>query len=363
MTKVFRLKVLGADRGDCLWVEYGPEESPYRILVDGGPRSTFKRLKPLLEEVRGDTPSHELLVVTHIDDDHIAGCLEVLKDPDLAAQFEHIWFNGYADLLPPQDGAEEAFGPVQGEKLTAAIRACELPWNEHFSPLPVALDRKGRPMEIQLNGGAVVTVLSPTLESLAKLEPVWASVVQRAGLVPGMAAEQEAQEQVIEDDEEALGGIDVESLANARTGEDKSEANGSSIALLITYEGKSMLLGADAHPSVLLSGIRAYAKDLPLKVDLFKLPHHGSRANVTTELLDAVDTGVVVFSSNGDQHSHPNPEAVARVVKRYEGGVELCFNYLGKFTSDWNDATLRDRWGYKVRYGKDDKGLTLDLLP
>ena len=121
MGNVFRMHVLGADYGDCLWVDYGDANAPHRILVDAGTPATFSRLKPCLEQVRGATPSHELLLITHIDEDHIGGGLNVLYAPKLAAQFKNIWFNGRRHLL--EAAKEEDFGAVQGEKLTAAILA------------------------------------------------------------------------------------------------------------------------------------------------------------------------------------------------------------------------------------------------
>jgi len=43
----------------------------------------------------------------------------------------------------------------------------------------------------------------------------------------------------------------IEDLADVEFVEDDKEPNGSSIALLVEFEGKSLLLAGDAHPSVL----------------------------------------------------------------------------------------------------------------
>ena len=175
MTKIFRMQVLGADYGDCLWVEYGDAASPYRILIDGGTPGTFNRLKPYLESVRLAVPSHELLVITHIDEDHIGGGLRLLDDPDVAEQFKSVWFNGRRHLVSATE--EEDFGAVQGEKLTAAILARGLPWNAHFNGKAVVRDEGGIPVVAMLEGGAKVPALGLAPRSHT-LEPTRCSPAQ-----------------------------------------------------------------------------------------------------------------------------------------------------------------------------------------
>jgi len=54
--------------------------------------------------------------------------------------------------------------------------------------------------------------------------------------------------------------------------------------------------------------------------------HHGSRANVTQELMRAVQAEHYVFSTNGAIFNHPNDEAVARVIVGSKRPT-LWFNY------------------------------------
>ncbi|WP_288251609.1 MBL fold metallo-hydrolase [uncultured Hydrogenophaga sp.] len=356
MSNIFRMHVLGADHGDCLWIEYGASIAPHRVLIDAGTPGTFERLKPYLEKVRSNAPSHELLVITHVDDDHIGGCLKVLSDPEISAQFRNIWFNGYDHLA--QLAQDESFGAVQGERLTQAVIDRKIPWNVHFGNEAVVRDKDDLPVTVELQGGAKVTVLGPSRAKLEKLLPHWRKVVTDAGLVPGGVSRPEPESE----DEEAFGRIDIEDMARTESKDDTAVANGSSIALLIQYEGRSFLLAADSHPEDLLAGIKAFTGGKRLSVDVFKLPHHGSKGNVTAELLDAVDTNVVVFSSSGARFRHPDKEAVARVIKRYKPNVKLCFNYESDYTSIWRDATLQKEWGYQVEYGTNDIGISIHLL-
>ena len=72
--------------------------------------------------------SFELLVVTHVDSDHIAGVLELLRDEAIGATFGEVWFNAWRHLQE----ALEGLGPVEGELLTQTILARDLAWNDAF---------------------------------------------------------------------------------------------------------------------------------------------------------------------------------------------------------------------------------------
>ena len=73
---MFRLEMLPARYGDCIWIEYG-EDPVRRILIDGGAPGVYKRtLKPRLKQLSDEERKFELLVVTHVDYDHIRGVLQ-----------------------------------------------------------------------------------------------------------------------------------------------------------------------------------------------------------------------------------------------------------------------------------------------
>ncbi|MDT0407053.1 hypothetical protein RM528_35025, partial [Streptomyces sp. DSM 41635] len=148
---------------------------------------------------------------------------------------------------------------------------------------------------IELPGGAAVHLLSPTGQKLKKMASEWRSVVTAAGLVPGEGTPLEARTPPIRHREvpplsDTLTDQILRTMATASSA-DNSEANGSSIAFIVEYEGRRALLGADAHSDVLVQSLHKYATTVGeerVRLDLVKLPHHGSRANVTAELIDAI---------------------------------------------------------------------------
>lgn len=70
---------------------------------------------------------------------------------------------------------------------------------------------------------------------------------------------------------------DLEMLAETNSSIDRSHVNGSNIALLLEYNGCRIALSGDAFESDLVDGLAAVRNGVPIAVDAFKLPHHGSK--------------------------------------------------------------------------------------
>jgi hypothetical protein len=359
MTTTCRIDMLPARQGDCLWIEYGDPQQPHRLLIDGGTTGTYEELRRRLLALPADQRSFELLIVTHVDSDHIGGVLELLSQTDSPVSFGDIWFNGWRHL--PGSGFEE-FGPVQGEKLTRRLERPDLPWNERFEAHPVViLDADPLPTRV-LPGGMELTLLSPETEQLVALRPVWEEACKEAGLDPSHTP---APPEEVPAGFEVFGPPDVETLASAPFDGDDSEANGSSIAILAEFDGKRMLLAGDAYADVLLESIQRLVgpgEDDRLELDAFKLPHHGSKANVNRTILDRIKCARYLFSTNGAYHRHPDREAVARVIKFGGPDPELVFNYRTEFNRIWDSTLLMEQHHYRVSYpGTGEEGQAIDL--
>jgi len=347
---LFRTHLLPAGHGDCIVIEYGPPAQPHRILIDGGTQGTWKRLKEFIQALPKQARKFELLVVTHVDADHIAGALGIFDGSVEGLEFDDIWFNGWRHLSELEEQ-----GPVQGEKLTSLLWPRMDRWNKAFGGKAVVVPETGDLPTVTLPGGMKLTLLSPTRAKLQALRPEWKKKCQEAGLDPQVKPPEHPQGL------EPMGAINVDNLAAEPFVEDPEEPNGSSIAFLAEFKGKKVLFGADAHPSVLMKSI-ARLPGGKVQVDAFKLPHHGSKKNVSTELLNLVQTNRYLFSTNGSYFKHPSREAVARVIHRRVPGCELRFNYKSAYTQVWDSESLRQKWGFATSYpASDDAGDTLEL--
>jgi hypothetical protein len=253
------------------------------LLVDGGTGAptTTRRLGQRIADRLGPDHPAALVVVTHVDADHITGVLDLLEAPGGDPPFAEVWFNGWEHLAP---GVR---GPVQGERLGAAIRRRRLPWNAAFDGKAVVVPADGPLPVVELPGGLRLTLLSPSPTQLAALQPVWEREVRDAGLVPGAPPRSAPAAPEVRE-----GPLDPERLAARRFSEDASEANGSSIAFLAEHDGASVLFTGDAFAGVLAWSLRRLAAERGTRrvpVDALKLPHHGSRNNLSPELLEVLD--------------------------------------------------------------------------
>ncbi|HEY8093901.1 MAG TPA: hypothetical protein VID93_08950 [Acidimicrobiales bacterium] len=351
------LDVLPAAHGDALIVTYGRPGNTHRILIDGGPAGTYANgLRAYLEAMDPEDRRFELAIVSHVDTDHIDGALKLMRDDELGLAIADIWFNGWPQLeaLAPK---EEDRGGLQGEYLTELLTG--RPWNTAFSGGP-ALGDLDHP--VKLPGGAELTVLSPTTGKLAVLAKDWVGTVTKAGFKPGDGA---AVAKRLSDGtryappqtaaERSRGADDGERGGGSKLGTDQAPANGSSIAVLLTYEGKQLLLGADAHAGVLtaaLTALAARAGTPTVEIDLFKLAHHGSAGNITRELLDLVTCSRFVVSTNGDHFNHPDAETIEVLGRPGAAPLPIVyFNYLSDTTKAWSDPATQQRVGISAVFG------------
>ena len=96
-----KIHFIKAMSGDSFLLEFSDKNC---ILIDCGYRSTYEmELKPLLCELNSKGCRISLLVVTHMDEDHIGGAIALIEDngnsntPNIIA-IDDIWFNGIFDV-------------------------------------------------------------------------------------------------------------------------------------------------------------------------------------------------------------------------------------------------------------------------
>jgi len=98
-----KVKFLKASKGDCFIISFKDENNMNRnILIDGGMEETYYdsvnnrdgELKLEIERIRKDNEKVDLLILTHIDNDHILGLLNWIKlDSEAYKLIGKVWFN------------------------------------------------------------------------------------------------------------------------------------------------------------------------------------------------------------------------------------------------------------------------------
>jgi hypothetical protein len=363
---VFRIELLPAAHGDSIWIEYGDADRPRRIVIDGGPAPTyeqglFARLRRLKKDDRID-----LFVVTHIDSDHIDGAVILLQHAaDSGIRFGEIWFNAWAQL---EGEAPDTFQPLQGEFLGALLNRPGMReiWNTRTKHKAIVVPESGPLPAWDLPDHARLTLLSPGPAQVKRLRARWSS----------------AMRDFCGDTAEALRRLEARReyrppppppvFGGTTLGGDRSVANGSSIAFLLEHDGARCVFAGDAFPRVLAGSLRRHAEALspgraaPIRLDAFKLPHHGSLGNVSEELLATVTCTRWLVSTNGAVFGHPNLETAQLIAEQAPGSEFLC-NYKSATTVAFADRGKKPRW--RTSYPGDGAvagdagGIALDLFP
>ena len=208
---MFRIEMLPAEQGDALWIEYGPEARPHRVLIDGGVRKTATLIGARIAELPKPDRQFDLLIVTHIDSDHIGGVPKLLANPPPGLRFDDVWFNAWRHLQPDQLGA------VEGEIVSAQLDRSGWNWNAAFDGKAVVVAATGKLPRRTLPGGMTLTLLSPTRERLDVLRTEWKKVVEAAGLETGVQDEALAEAARRRGIPDLLGDrLDVDELAAAK---------------------------------------------------------------------------------------------------------------------------------------------------
>ena len=322
----FQLKVLQAGHGDSIAIKIEHEGQLKNILIDGGPASAFvtgnqpMAIKEYLDETVEAGEFIDLLVLTHIDDDHVGGLLAGFEDSDyLAKMTKKIWFNSgrlifeyFKCQFIKENAQYQEFEPdTSEEKKTSVSQGIEFEkFIQELGTWQRELIKVDQTRKIL---GCTFTILSPTDAKLNKLLYKW---------------EKESEELLTSPRENDYSYSIDELITNDKFRGDQSIHNGSSIAFLLSYKDASILFLGDAHASVIIKSLKdlGYSKENKLKLSYVKVSHHGSKANTNKQLLELLDCNNFIISTDGTMHNLPNKVTLARIVNEFPYAI-LLFNY------------------------------------
>lgn len=322
-----KIKSLKAFNGDAILITFKEKGNERNILIDGGMPATYVQkgkngkpeygeLKTTIDEIRLRNEKIDLLVLTHVDDDHIGGVLQWFeKDKEAHKIIGQVWFNSgrlISEYFDEQEIVENLLEIPNERTLTSIGQGVK--FEEYIEENGIWDKRIVVALEYFDYLGITFKVLSPSPDKLKLLLGKW---------------EKEKPESLDtsadkNDYELSL----AEHIKKDKFNEDTSVHNGSSIAFIMTYEKKNFVFLADAHPTVVVNSLKAfgYSKKRPLKAELVKISHHGSKANNNIEMLELIKSSKYLISTNGDKHAHPNKQLLARLAS-VNDNCEIYFNY------------------------------------
>lgn len=347
---LFTLEPLQAGEGDCLLLHWGTAAQPKLAVIDGGPGTIWETsLLPRLEEIVDnrdlDQLAIDLVIVSHVDNDHIVGIkklfrrlkteiVQVLPADQRLFAVNRLWHNTFNDVLDDvldsyyqtltaglQANVGGAPNPVLEASLAQAYQdrhgasAEEAADVAHDVALILAGHGEARELRdnhaFLRNAGQIAALNSPFVKNgqptLITAEGTPAPLAF-AGLTIKVIGPLEAEIQALQAEFDAFiqaKGLTVEAMLAAYS--DTSVPNLSSIVCLIEKDGKRILLTGDARGDKIRKGLEnaGLLVDGQLFVDVLKVPHHGSDRNLAQDFFDMVAADTYVLSGNG---KHGNPE-------------------------------------------------------
>jgi beta-lactamase superfamily II metal-dependent hydrolase len=340
---VFQLEAVQANDGDCLLLHYdaGPEAG--LILIDGGSSGVYRKfLGPRLRQVRGSNSvlNLRLVIVSHIDADHITGILDFFKElselqndgKPLPFEVESLWHNSFGGLVGTRAAAQSAIVsaalggdttslPDLQEKVRAVVAsvqqgndlrlaAARLTMINAEADADLILAPRSGKCQYRIAPDLTFSILGPHQAELDKLEDAWKKAKARCKARPKTYEQSVAADYL-----------------------NRTVPNLSSIVILVTKKernGKTrrMLLTGDAGGDLILKALKRQ-KLLDAKgkihVDLLKIQHHGSKHSTDAQFFRSVTADRYVISGNG-KHGIPHRETLTWLSQSRHN--EACDIYM-----------------------------------
>lgn len=360
-----KLTVFQSSKGDCLLLESADGR---RVLIDGGMAASYRgHAAATLGALREAGERLDLIYVSHIDEDHISGVLE-LMDAELdwrvhdfqldsgnaghrppkrprPPEIGELWHNAFSDLVPANSGAitdllamtaavldfgSEAEDPERAERhrelATSVSQGIRLSRRVGSEQLKVPLNRAfGGKLALVRDGQAPIalgslelTVIGPFADDLDVLRDEWNDWLRKN------RAKVEKARARMRVDVERLGVSEIELLQAAlesRAAElgDRRKVTAPNLAslMLLVDEGDStVLLTGDGHATDILKGLEHAGRldaEGAIHVDVLKVQHHGAEFNITPEFCRRLTADHYVFCGNGAHHN-PDLRALEAVL-------------------------------------------------
>ena len=354
-----KVRVFQSDKGDCLLVT---SRAGANVLVDGGMADAFiAHVQPFLGEMAAAGKQLDLVYVSHIDQDHIAGVLKLLdhtmvwrvhdfrkakglstkepmvpRMPDVKA----IWHNAFSmvigetpsaaeDLLAQSSGllalsSDDAWSNIAAShqelaySISEAIRVSRriaadqlsIPLNSAFAGRLILVRE---PAAVAMSvGGMDIRVVGPFAQDVENLKKEWnAWLRQNKAMVASLRTKAKEDAAKIGQSSDSLASALDIYLKQLGDREAVTAPNLASVMLLVEEEGKRLLLTGDGHARDIVAGLEHHGvltAGQPLHLDVLKFQHHGSEHNVNRAFCERVFADHYIFCGNG---KHENPDLAA----------------------------------------------------
>lgn len=271
MSRSMKIYAYNAGKGDCVRVVVGS----HNIFIDTGVTRFGETFRSICDEIIASGDSLDLLVLTHVDDDHIGGVLHLLR---------HGWKS-----------------PFKQVRMNVAAKVTQ------NSPLSTAQNNE---VYKRLNDQGVTVLPMMAGDEITidevKILTLWPKTfyVQDRTNAP-LAFRRDY-------------GMPLSDLALAPIrAKDTSINNRNSVVFTLTYEDHNLLFTGDAWGTDIIESVEASEFQ---EFDIVKLPHHGAVGNLAEEFPKYISCSNFMICTDG--RMHPDKQTIAKLMSWY-GAVTI----------------------------------------
>lgn len=389
------LKTFQVANGDCIFFTLKEIDKQFAIMIDCG------RYTPQIKDyIEKQLKKHiDLLIVTHIDADHIEGVTKMLTEmPDLS--IGEIWFNSYMrsnneGALPLSEKQIQCLKRLYG-KIPQVVDVLDTKVNaEHAMTLSETIlanpkwEKVWRREQIDTsiedyplcnNMFGKLKILSPTQKDLKNLDKEFLALFYEFfyGEHPNNNLDKDATifELILRvaQENDTIDWIESEQIASQILDEQViiayrdnktsplTPANKASIAFVWELDEHKVLFLGDASPDVVSKSLNRLYGSNPISFDAVKVSHHGSAHSTTIKMMKKIDSPHFFFTGGGG-NKRPHIEAISRIICRplqQEGTSRMLhFNYKNEWTEGLEKDELQQKFCYSIDYNTNE--LTYEL--
>ncbi len=297
------------------------------FVLDGGNLSSGAALVKHITEIY-KTDSVERAILTHPDADHASGLRTVIKELKIGKIWMHRPWDHWKDLkdsVIDSRVTERSFANRLREAYNYAHEIEQLALQK-TPAIPIYPPHQGNYYHI--GDEKLISILGPGKEfylSLVEESEKNPHLQGGSSGTPGFRSS--ASKRLVNED------MSFESENLLEDAGNTSPENNMSLILLLTVAGKKMLFTGDVGTMGLYKAIYyAVENNINLKdLDMFQVPHHGSRHNLSKGILENIkgEYGFISCAQNSDRHpsSIVTNALLRRGIKPYSTkGKGLCWH-------------------------------------
>lgn len=299
--------------GDAIAIRFGHyKDSKWNnqkvFVIDGGNSESGSALVSHIKNVY-KTNKVDRIFLTHPDADHASGLRNVIEE----LQVEKIWmhrpwkyWNDLKDSIVDGRITKNSFSERMREAYQFAHDIEQLAIQKK-----IEIHQPKQGTYYHIDNEKIITVLGPS-------KNLYLNLIQCSGKTPDMGINQ-TKSFSISQKKYVYENLDFNTEHLSETYESTSPENDMSLVMLLTVANARILLTGDAGCKGLSDAIE-YARINSIDLDnlnIFHIPHHGSRHNLTKSILKSIKSEIAMIScAKKGEPNHPSKLVTNSLIRR-----------------------------------------------